>query len=91
MSTDVPRMFPPAAPADPASRAVSMYPQVGTGRAGGARTHDRRIMSPDRQQLLAGQLTWAETKLGAMLLRSISARIWHDKGHAAGEEAAEVR
>lgn len=25
-----------------------------------------------------------------MLLRSISARIWHDKGHAAGEEAAEV-
>ena len=32
--------------------------QVRLGGAGGARTHDRRIMSPIRQQRLAGGLTW---------------------------------
>src|SRR5262249_20787493 len=28
--------------------------------AGGTRTHDRRIMSPARQQPLSGSLTWAD-------------------------------
>ena len=31
-----------------------------TGGAGGARTHDRRIMSPDRQHLASGCLTWED-------------------------------
>ena len=38
-------------------RALSGLKESG---AGGARTHDRRIMSPARQQLMSDCLTWAD-------------------------------
>ena len=51
------------APADesPAQGDPRVQGAAGLGGAGGARTHDRRIMSPARQQAALRQLTWAGT------------------------------
>ena len=54
------QMFPRGASGTAADRPVTASCQVRCGGAGGARTHDRRIMSPARQQPSSGQLTWAD-------------------------------
>ncbi len=60
MRADVPRMFPAARRPGWRHGLAGTFPQVSRCRwCGGARTHDRRIMSPARQQSWSGRLSWA--------------------------------